>query len=190
MSGWISVVIAFITLIVTICIPIQIMKFQRYTNLMSTYMSMEFAHAFQSIIEFFYKNCACDVEKIPYEYEKRYKEDFEELKDKNSNKSVDSVLHYQRRLLNDYFLELEMCRESSWLLRQKIKRDWTASEAYVSRILICMNKVVDDNPDIMMDISSIKHQYVPKVKGVSEYLNRLYNELKVEKKWMQVRVIQ
>ena len=50
-----------------------------------------------------------------------------------------------------------------------------------------MNKAVDDNPDIMMDISSIKYQYVPKVKGVSEYLNRLYNELKTEKKWMQVR---
>lgn len=35
--------------------------------------------------------------------------------------------------------------------------------------------------------SNIKHQHVPKVKGISEYLNRLYNELKNEKKWMQIR---
>lgn len=57
MSDWISVVIAFITLIVTISIPIQIMKFQRYTGLMSVYMSMEFAHALQCVINFFYKDC-------------------------------------------------------------------------------------------------------------------------------------
>ena len=50
-----------------------------------------------------------------------------------------------------------------------------------------MNKAVDDNPDIMMDISNIKHQHVPNVKGISEYLNRLYNELKNEKKWMQIK---
>ena len=68
-----------------------------------------------------------------------------------------------------------------------IKKDWTTAEAYVSRILICMNKVVGENPNIMMDISSIKHQHIPKVKGISEYLDRLYNELKDGKKWMQIR---
>lgn len=184
MAGWISVVIAFITLIVTISIPIQIMKFQRYTALMSTYMSFDFAHAFQSVITFFYKDCECDVEKIPEEYKKRFNSDFDEKLKKNEKSDI---LHYQRRLLNNYFFELEMCRESSWILRRKIKKDWTTSEAYVSKILICMNKVVADNPEIMMDISDIKYQYIPKVKGISEYLNRLYNELKDGKKWMQVR---
>ena len=184
MSGWISVVIAFITLIVTISIPIQIMKFQRYTGLMSTYMSFDFAHAFQSVITFFYKDCECDVEKIPEEYKKRFNSDFDEV---NNEKDKSNILHYQRRLLNDYFLELEMCRESSWVLRRKIRKDWTISEAYVCRILIFMNKAVGDNPDIMMDISCVKNQHIPKVKGISEYLNRLYDELKNEKKWMQVR---
>ena len=67
MTDWISVIIAFITLIVTISIPVQIMKFQRYTGLMSTYMSFDFAHALQSIIKFFYKDCSSDIERIPEE---------------------------------------------------------------------------------------------------------------------------
>ena len=161
------------------------MNFQRYTNLSSTYMGFDFSHALQSVIEFFYKDCECDVEKIPEEYSKRFYSDFERLKLRKIDR--EDVLHYQRRMLTDYFYELESCRASSKRLRKMIKMDWTTSEACVSRILICMNKAVDENPDIMMDISSIKHQHVPKVKGISEYLDRLYNALKDEKKWMQVR---
>ena len=174
MEGWISVVISFVTLIVTIFIPIQIMKFQRYTGLMSTYMSFEFAHAFQSVISFFYKDCCCDVEKIAEEYKKRFNSDFDEMA-KKSEKS--DILHYQRRLLNDYFVELEMCRESSWVLRQKISKDWTTSEAYVCKILVYMNKAVDEDPEMFMNISSIKYERMPKVKGLCEYLTRFYKAL-------------
>ena len=181
----ISIVISVATLVFTICIPLQIMKFQRYTNLMTTYESFEFAHAFQCVIDFFYKDCDCDVDRIPEEYNKRFCSDFEKLKARKIEK--EDVLHCQRRMLTDYFYELESCRASSFRLSKMIKKDWTTSEAYVSRILICMNKAVDDNPNIMMDISNIKHQHVPKVNGISEYLNRLYNELKNEKKWMQIR---
>ena len=161
------------------------MNFQRYTNLSSTYMGFDFAHAIQSVIEFFYKDCECDVDRIPEEYNKRFYSDFEKLKARKIEK--EDVLHYQRRMLTDYFYELESCRESSFRLSKMIKKDWTTSEAYVCRILVCMNKAVGDNPDIMMDISCVKNQRIPKVKGISEYLNRLYNELKNEKKWMQVR---
>lgn len=181
----ITIPLSIATLVCTIIIPIRIMNFQRYTNLSSTYMGFDFSHALQSVIEFFYKDCECDVEKIPEEYSKRFYSDFERLKSRKIDR--EDVLHYQRRMLTDYFYELESCRASSKRLRKMIKMDWTTGEAYVSRILICMNKAVDENPDIMMDISSIKHQHVPKVKGISEYLDRLYNALKDEKKWMQVR---
>lgn len=181
MSGWISVVIAIVTLVVTINIPIQIMKFQRYTGLMSTYMSFEFAHAFQSVIDFFYNDCNCDVEKIARKYKDRFNKDFNDKKTEISN-----ILHYQRRLLNDYFLELEMCRESSWLLRRKISKDWTKSEAYVCKILVYMNKAIDEDPEMFMDISSLKYEKMPRVKGLNEYLTRLYNVLRKESRNMQV----
>lgn len=175
--------ISIVTLIVTISIPIQIMKFQRYTALMSTYMSFDFAHAFQSVITFFYKDCECNVEKIPEKYKKRFNSDFDEV---NNEKDKSNILHYQRRLLNDYFLELEMCRESSWVLRRKIRKDWTTSEAYVCKILVYMNKAVDEDPEMFMNISSIKYERMPRVKGMCEYLTRFYNALRKESRTMQL----
>ena len=65
-----------------------------------------------------------------------------------------------------------------------IKKDWTTSESYVLAILICMNNVVDDL--IKKDVSRIKHQRIPRVKGISEYLYRLSKELKCSKNWMQI----
>ena len=55
-----QVVLAMIAIICAIYIPIRIMDFQRYTNLSTTYMGFDFAHAIQSVIEFFYKDCECD----------------------------------------------------------------------------------------------------------------------------------
>lgn len=183
MCEWFSVIISFVALIVTISIPVQVMKFQRYTGLMSTYMSFGFAHALQSVIKFFYKDCNCDVERIPEEYKKRFESDFDVM---SEDKDIENILHYQRRLLNDFFLELEMCRESSWVLRRRIRKDWTTSEAFICKILIYMNKAVDEDPEMFMDIASIKYERMPKVKGLNEYLARLYNTLKKESRSMQL----
>lgn len=180
----ITILLSIITLIVTISIPLQIMKFQRYTNLMSIYMGFEFAHAFQSVINFFHDTCGCDVERISKEYKNRYNEDFC-IKD-SRNFDINDTLHYQRRLLNDFFLEIEMCRESSWILNKKIRKDWTTSEAYVCKILVFMNKAVDDDKELFKDISSIRLERIPKAKGINQYLIRLYNILKSESRNMQL----
>lgn len=182
----IIIVISFVTLIVTFCIPIQIMKFQRYTGLMSTYMSLEFAHAYQSVINFFYDECGCNVEKIPEKYKERFYEDFKKLSNKKEKSDLTDVLHYQRRFLNDYFLELEMCRESSIFLRHRIHREWTKNEAWVTKILIYMNKVVYDDPEMFKDISCIKRDRMPKTKGLSKYLENFYDALKSQKRDIQV----
>ncbi len=179
-----TILLSIVTLFFTIIIPIQIMKFQNYTNLTSIYCSFEFAHAFQSVINFFHDDCECSVERIPAEYKKRFKSDFEKLK--NGEIQLSDILHYQRRHLNDYFLELEMCRKSSWILRRIIRKDWTTSEAWVVKILICMNNAVDNDVELFKDISSIKHDKMPKTKGLSKYLENFYDALKSESRNMQV----
>ena len=146
---------------------------------MPTYMSFEFAHAFQSVINFFYDDCGCDVDQISKKYKERYLSDF------NGDKDINNILHYQRRYLNDYFLELEMCRESSWILRRRIRKDWTTSEAWVVKILIYMDKTVDSDPELFKDISCIRHKKMPRVKGLSKYLEKFYEALRKESRWMQ-----
>ena len=178
--GIIQIVLSIITFVATICIPIQIMKFQRYTNILSTYATFEFSYAFQSVINFFYDTCSCDVERIPTEYKKRFDYDVKNKVD------IQNRLHYQRRHLNEFFCELEMCRESSLILRHKIRKEWTTNEAWLVKILIYMNKVVDDSPEIFKDIKGIKYEKMPKTRGLSTYLERFYNAMKAQSRSMQV----
>ena len=126
------------------------------------------------------------MERIPEEYKKCFVADFKKLNYEKENFDITNVLHYQRRLLNDYFLELEMCRESSWILKNKIRKDWTTSEAYVCKILVYMNKAVDEDPELFKDISSIKYSKMPRIKGLSEYLIKFYNALRKESRNMQL----
>ena len=180
LADCISILIAFATLLVTISIPIQIMKFQRYLNLMPTYMGFDVANAQKGVIDFFHDDCNCDVERIPVEYKRRFLHDF------NPNNHIDKIdiLHYQRRLLNDFFFELEKCRESSWILKRWIERNWTSSEAWVVKILIFMNAAVDNDPELYKDISSIKHAPMPKTKGLNKHLEKFYDFLRHGKRWM------
>ena len=184
---WVSIA----TLIVTVYIPTQIMKFQRYTNLIATYMSLDFAHALQSVIAFFCNDCGHDVERIPAEYKKRFDSDMKRVMRSDNNEDITGditkVLHYQRRFLNNYFLELEMCRQSSMVLRRVLRKDWTANEADIVKILIYMNEAVKNDPDMFKDLSDIEYERMPKVKGMGEYLANFYNVMRKERRWMQKR---
>lgn len=187
-SDIIQIALALITLVVTINIPIQIMKYQRYQNLVTTYMSFEFAHAVQSLISFFYDECNCDVDQIPSKYMNRFEKDMKSMIGLGDNikGNPSSVLHYQRRFLNNFFMELEMCRESSWLLHRKIVKEWTSNEALIVKILIYMNETVKNNPEIFKDLSCLKHERMPKTKGMSEYLEKFYNIMKNQPKYMRM----
>ena len=180
---WVSIA----TLIVTVYIPIQIMKFQRYTNLIATYMSLDFAHALQSVIAFFCDDCGHDVERIPVEYKKRFESDMKRVMRHDDSGDITNVLHYQRRYLTCFFFELEICRRSNRTLDRIIRKDWTKSEAFVMRILICMNDAVDNDKKIFKDISSIKRERLPRTKGINEYLRSLQEILQNESRWMQPR---
>lgn len=176
---WVSIA----TLIFAVCIPMRIMKYQQYTNLVGAYMSFEFAHAFQSVIDFFCDDCGSDVERIPEAYRTRFDHDM----NSDNNVALSDRLHYQRRYLTCFFFELEICRRSNRALDRIIRKDWTKSEAFVMRILICMNDAVDNDKEIFKDISSIKRERLPRTKGINEYLRSLQEILQNESRWMQPR---
>lgn len=172
------------SLIAAIWIPTRIMKIQRFTNLLSLYMSHDFAQAYQGVINFYHDDCKCDAKKIAEKYYERYKKDFENNVN-GKEKSPASILHYQRRYLNNYFYELEQCRRTSPFLRKEIREQFTRSEAYVAKILIYMNKASDENPEIYKDISEIKHTRMPRTKGMNIYLERIFSYLKDQDRWIK-----
>lgn len=188
LSDVIQIGLAIATLIFTIKIPIKIMKFQRYQNLVSTYMSFEFAHAIQSVIHFFRDDCNCKVERISFEYKKRFDKDMKPsvVSDGNNKNDPSAILHYQRRFLNNFFLELEMCRESSRTLHKRIIKEWTSNEAWIVKILIYMNKAVESDEEMFQDISCIKRERMPRTKGMCEYLEKFYNTMSSQPKFMRM----
>lgn len=175
-----SMLASFISIYVAINIPIRISQNQRYENLLSIYQSSDFAEALHGVITFYCKTCNYDVKRIPYEYKKRFDEDLQ-------NKTLDNakVLHFQRRLLTEFFSNLDICARSNRALCRKICREFTSSESNIIRILIFMNKAVDNNKEIYMDISKIKYEHIGKLNGINNYLMHLSGLLQKSKRWME-----
>ena len=178
-----ALIVSTVTLFITIMIPVRIADNQRYENLLETYLSQDFAEAFQGVIDFFTDVCKGDVSKIPEEYEKRYKSDFQNGEIKN-NKSNSSILHFQRRMLNDFFWQLNCCYKKA-SLRRKIKKDFTKSEAYVCKILMYMNAAVDENKKIHKELDCIRGESFPHSKGINAQLKEVYYNLKNQGRWMK-----
>ncbi|MCQ2587549.1 MAG: hypothetical protein MJ174_05480 [Treponema sp.] len=158
-----QLIVGIITLLVTIYIPVAIMNYQNYNNLTSMYMHLEFGQAIQAIVDFFHDDCNCDVSLISQKYAEKLH---------NNGKT----LHEYRRLLNNYFWSLEMCRKSSILLSHKIKKEFTNREAWIIKVLIYMNKAIDEE-EMFKDISSIRYGKIHKVNGINKYLLSLSNSL-------------
>jgi len=111
------------TLIQTICsvfavflacyIPEKIKWNQFYSNLISEYRGYDFAIAVQGVVEFFTLDCDSDVTKIPEKYKERFMKEIygfkgEESNEKNDKKKLlqkdsDKTLHFQRRLLTQFY---------------------------------------------------------------------------------------
>lgn len=171
--------------VVAVFIPVWIMHNQRYENLLQAYMANDFAEAVKGVTDFFKNDCNSDVNQIAAAYKKRFEYDFKKS-DKNLGvKTASQILHYQRRLLNNFYWGLNSCAKSSIFLRRKIKNEFSRNEAYICKILIYMNDVSDSDGGIFKDISDIKYEPMPKTKGMSRALNNIYEILKDQRRWIK-----
>ena len=182
MIAEISLFIAIITLLMTIYIPKKLSWEQYYNSLITEYRSMEFGKAMQGVILFYTETCGRDASRIYKEYEKRYKE---EVLNK-CNKPYEDVLHYQRRLLAQFFLDLEKCANTPfyYIGKTRVQNDFTKSTKKLVKILYFMDLAVD-NPEIFVDISC--HERIPKtsqVKGMNKHLCHMYEMLKDSKEYI------
>lgn len=180
----IQTVSSVLSLILAIYIPEKIKWEQRYSQLLSDYRGYDFAVAVQGVIQFFTKDCKSDVELIKREYKKRFGKEIEHPADKSV--SSDQILHYQRRLLNQFYYELELCAATPLIGKRRVSSDFTRNEASIIKIVYFMNKAVEDSPKLYKDISTFEH--VPKSripKGINKYILRLYELLRNQGRFMK-----
>lgn len=141
-----SLIATIIGLVIAWIIPERIMWRQALIELNNIYLSYDFAVAVQGIVEFFTEDCNSNVDKIPYVYKKRFLKDFGKIGN-NTKVSKEENLHFQRRLLSQFYYELDLCTEHKFLgiRRAQIRKLYGKSEANLIKILFFMNKAVDED---------------------------------------------
>lgn len=162
-------------------IPKRIMWEQSYSSLLSDYRSYDFGIAVQGIVKFFAVDCKSDVKNIKPEYERRFKEDIEKI----CEKSPELCLHYQRRLLAQFYYQLDLCARTIFIGKRRVRRDFTRREANIVRILYLMGREVDESDVLFKDISC--DERVPRsAKGLNRSLADMYRVLKESKPYMEL----
>ena len=201
------------TLIQTICsvlavilawyIPKKIKWDQFYSNLISEYRSYDFAIAVQSVVEFFTFDCDSDVTKIPEKYKERFMKEIygiqepfpktlDEVKENVDienllQKDSDKTLHFQRRLLTQFYWELDSCLKSSFIGSRHVKKDFTRGESNIIKILYFMNEAVDNDEILYKDICFDERlPTIKRAKGINKSLVHLSEELKNTKRYIEV----
>lgn len=170
-------------------IPEKIKWEQRYSQLLSDYRSYDVAAAIQGIIQFFVNDCGCDVGKIKERYENRFYEEIEYKSRKiQINTDNNKILHFQRRLLNSYFFELNECAKRYFLIGNKrVGHDFTENEAKIIKILYFMNLAVEESKVVFKDISV--EENIPKarhLKGMNKSIVSVYEILRKSKDYVGV----
>ena len=195
------------TLIQTICsvfavflacyIPEKIKWNQFYSNLISEYRSYDFAIAVQGVVEFFTIDCDSDVTKIPEKYKERFMKEIYGFEGEESNEKIDKkkllqkdsdkTLHFQRRLLTQFYWELDSCLKSSFIGSRHVKKDFTRGESNIIKILYFMNEAVDNDEILYKDICFDERlPTIKRAKGINKSLVHLSEELKNTKRYIEV----
>lgn len=179
--GIIQIAISVVACVLAWFIPKRIMWEQSYSSLLSDYRSYDFGIAVQGIVEFFAVDCNCDVKKIKETYERRFKDDIKEIR----VKSPELCLHYQRRLLAQFYYQLDLCARTPFIGKRRVRRDFTSREADIVRLLYLMGSAADDSDVLFKDISC--DERVPRsARGLSRSLADIYRVLKESKPYMEL----
>ena len=179
---FITYIVPLATLVATIWIPNKIKWEQEYSSLLDFYRSLDYAIAFQGVIQFFFNDCGRDMSRVKTEYKRRF---IEEVENKPGNINKENCLHFQRRVLAQFFWQLNECAKSFSIGKRRVTNDFTNAEAKLLKILIYMGQAIDDDPLLYKDISSDALSPKPAhLKGQNKSLGHLYQILKQSKRFM------
>lgn len=153
-----SFIVAAATLYFTIKIPKKMMWAQIYSGLNNEYRSHEFGEAIKGIVDFFHDECHSNLDKIKEQYENRYNEEFDldsgRFRENKYSKSIEKTLHYQRRMVAQFYMQLDMCVSECYMVRRLIKTDYGKSETNLIKILYYMGRAASEYRHSYKDIKT------------------------------------
>lgn len=179
----ISTVFAILAVVLAYLIPEKIKWEQLYNTLLTEYMSYDFAVANQSIIEFFYTECKKDYTKIKEKSEQHY---INEVLNRKDGITPENTLHFQRRLLTDFYWLLDYCAHSKFIGEKRVSQDFTKGDCNLIKIVFWMNKATDESELLYKDISV--DERIPRhksIKGINRNLSDLCEILSKSKRYIK-----
>lgn len=183
----IQIFLSVIACFIAVYIPKKIAWEQRYSQLLAEYRGHDYAAAVMALTMFFNKNCKNDVNSIEKEYIKIYKAQFKYqfgLGEKPlTSVQNDQNLHFQRRLLNQFYWDLDLCARSLYIGKKRIQKDFTSKEANMLKVLYYMN-IAAESDEIFMDIST-DDRLPPNPKSTNVRIKDIYEILKDSKSYVQ-----
>lgn len=168
--------LSIVACVLAIWIPKKISWEQLYSSLLIDYYSYDFGAAIMGVVQFFNKICKNDIENIKEEYIKQIKILFPNDLSEKSKISNEQNLHYQRRLLTQFYYQLDLCARSHFIGSKRIQKDFSSKEANLLKVLFYMNEA-STSPEIFMDIST-DDRLPKKTKGINSYIKHIYWILK------------
>lgn len=179
--GIIQCILALIACFLAWFIPKRIMWHQTYSDLIRDYRSYDFGVAVQGIVEFFTEDCKSNIDNIKLKYENRFQNEVSNGKIKTTSPQL--CLHYQRRLLAQFFYQLDLCARKHYL-RDRVLNDFTKNEANLIRILYLIDNAIEESDTIKKDIGCEFSLSAGKGKGLNRWLSHIYLLLKNNSKYM------
>lgn len=168
--------------VLAILIPQKIKWEQKYSQLLCDYYSYDVGAAVMGIVLFFHDDCKNNIDLIPIKYKAIFKKQFKMRRpegDTSQNYFTvpnEKNLHLQRRLLAQFYIQLDLCARSIFIGKKRVQKDFTSKEANLLKILYYMNEVASTEP-IFKDISTDERIKNDK-KGMNFYISDIYSILK------------
>jgi len=151
---YISTIISFATLIAAIYIPSKVMVNQIFADLISDYRSPEMGAAILALFHFYVRECKEDINVISDKYKDKYNEEIEKYlstidKDlhntnnpKNGDKDFSNTLHFQRRMVAQFYFNMAVLRYKYSLFTRlslrKMKMWFTSNDVKLLGIILHM----------------------------------------------------
>lgn len=101
-----------------------------------------------------------------------------------NQKSPELCLHYQRRLLAQFYYQLDLCACSRFIGKRRVRRDFTYKESNIVRLLFLMDDAVAES-DILKKDTSCDFRVPRNVKDMNRHLADIYYVLKKSKPYME-----
>ncbi len=177
---------AILACVLAVYIPKKISWEQMYSQLLSDYCGYDFGAAVMGVVLFFNQDCRCDIGSVQAKYKNWFEKQFgNQLTKGNPNYQNtkadykvpnDQNLHYQRRLLTQFYFLLDQCARSPFIGKRRVQKDFSSKEANLLKVLYYMNLAAESS-DVFMDIG-VDDRIPPNPKSINKYIKHIYGILK------------